>query len=168
MCVSQIRTSQEIKLRCILIKLTRPSWKSTARFWQFTTTVCRTAHNVSSSKIQNDLLSSLGPLKSWTQHIVGTGGTDQHATQCKTQCTTSQKSAGLTLLCDRKPFVWSIRVQMTWIATVTPIESRVKSSVYQLDSCPVGMNRFRFSGKSRIGSSIFPRLKLLQPISCCW
>ena len=51
LCTSQIRNTREIKLRCILIKLTGPSW-STARFWQHATTIRRDAHVISSRKIQ--------------------------------------------------------------------------------------------------------------------
>jgi len=52
LCVSQMRNLWEMQLRCILIKLTGPSRKSTSRFWQFTTTVRRTACDKPSQRIQ--------------------------------------------------------------------------------------------------------------------
>jgi len=52
--MAYIRNVREIKLRYILIRNDRFLTKSTARFGQFTTTFCRTAHNKPSPKDPND------------------------------------------------------------------------------------------------------------------
>ena len=49
--MSQMRNLWQIKMRCILIKLTGPS-KKIARFWLLTATACGTVHNTPSPKIK--------------------------------------------------------------------------------------------------------------------
>jgi len=115
LCVSQIKNSWWIKLRCILIKIDRTLKKSIARFWQFTATTCRTAHNVPSPKGPNDRFFSLQSSMLSTKHNVGTRGTKWNAAQRNTECATSQKSAVLISTCDRNHLSGQFVSKRRWI-----------------------------------------------------
>jgi len=96
LCMSQIRNSQEIELRCILIKIWPGPQEINYSFWTICCIARRTAHDKPSPKDPNDPNDRFFSSRLSTLLNVSTRGTQWNATQHRT----SQKSAEGLSACD--------------------------------------------------------------------